>query len=572
MDKRLAPVLATPGAMLLSLHITDFAIIDELEVELSPGLNVMTGETGAGKTIVVEALKLILGERASPDAIRAGKERATVTAVFDGQGIADSVRERLQEMGIDVSGEFVVHRVVSDGGRGRITVNGVPVTGGMLKGCAEHLVDVSSQHEHQLLLDPAGHVAIVDAFGGHGEIASRYREAHARWAAVAREVQELEANERLAKEKLDFLQFELRELSSAELNVGEEEAIEAERARLKHAVQLEERARAAEAALYGDAGSAVELSDRAVQLLAQCVSFDPQVARWGEAVARARAELTEVARELAQYAERLESNPARLEDLGERLHLIRALLRKHGGSIEACLAKQEKIAKEVDVVCRYDEVLEEKRGALIRAADERRQIVEKLSEARRTAGERLSKRIAKELVGLGMGKVRFAVAVERQPEEAWDEAGPDRVEFLFSPNVGEPPRALARIASGGELSRVMLAVKGALSECGGFALTSVFDEVDAGIGGATAAVVGRKLKEVAKGRQVICITHLPQVAAHGDRHLSIAKRVEGGRTVATLTRLSDEERVREIARMLGGTTVTDAAIAHAEEMITLARA
>lgn len=554
--------------MLRSLRIKDFAIIDELGLELSPGLNVMTGETGAGKTIIVEALRLILGERASPDSIRAGEERAAVTAVFDLEGAPSAVRRRLEEAGVEgEGGELIIHRVVSEGGKGRITVNGVPVTAGVVKGFAAHLVDVSSQHEHQLLLDPAEHAAVVDAFGGHGDLIARYRSAHARWAGASSEVAELEANERQAKEKLDFLQFQLRELKSADLRAGEEKEIEAERGRLKHAAQLEEKARAAEAALYGDAGSAVELSDRAAQCIGQCLAFDPSLSRFADAIGRARAELAEAARELSRYAERLESNPARLEDLDERLHLIRSLARKHGGSVEACLAKLASLKIEVDGVERFDEILRERRAALAAAVEARRAAAGELRAARRRAGERLSKRMAAELSALGMGKVRFSVAAEERPEEAWDESGPDRVEFLFAPNVGEPPRPLARIASGGELSRVMLAIKGALAGRAGLALASVFDEVDAGIGGATAAVVGRKLKEVSRGRQVICITHLPQVAVHGDLHLKISKRVEGGRTVAELESLAPADRVQEIARMLGGARITAATVAHAEEMI-----
>lgn len=557
--------------MLTALYIRDFAIIDELELAFGPGLNVMTGETGAGKTIIVEALGLVLGERASVDAIRAGKEKATVTAVFDASSIPSQLRVALTDAGVEAGAEVIVHRVVADGGKGRITVNGVPVTGAMLKGFAEHLVDVSSQHEHQLLLDPTEHAPIVDAFGGHGALVARYRAAHAQWTAAARDLEELRVGERAAKERLDYLQFQMKELESANLRENEEAEIDAERNRLKHAVSLEEKSRLAEGALYGDAGSALETVDQAMGMLAQCAQVDPAATPWTEALGRARAEIEEVARELSKYAEKLESNPARLEELEERLHLVRSLTRKHGGSVASCVARLAELKQEVGTIVRYDEIVAEKAGALEAIALERRGAAKALAAARKKAGDELGKAVAAELAGLGMGKVAFKAEVVARPENEWDESGPDRVEFLFSPNVGEPLRALARIASGGELSRVMLAVKGALAGRAELAATSVFDEVDSGIGGAIAEVVGRKLREVARSRQVICITHLPQVAVHGDRHLRIAKRVEAGRTVAILEALSKEQRVEEIARMLGGQTITATTRKHAEEMLKTAQ-
>lgn len=561
----------SPSPMLSSLHIKDFTIIDELWVELSPGLNIMTGETGAGKTIIIEALQLILGERASPDIIRAGKERAAITAIFGLEGAPAAILRQLKEAGIEDRNELIIHRLVGEGGKGKITVNGVPVTGTTLKSWATHLVDISSQHEHQLLLSPSEHASIVDAFGGHGEAVSRYRNAHNRWALESHEVRELEANEQRAKEQLDFLQFQLREIESAKLKTGEEETLEAECSRLRHITQLEERTRAAEAILYSDAGSAIELIDRAKQLITQCLSFDPTLSRFGEAIDRARAELTCATEGLSQYTLRLESNPAHLEDLDNRLHLIRSLARKYGGSIESCLAKLASLQKEIDTICRYDEILEKKRTMLTAITKERREAAFSLRTARQMAGLHLSKRIEEELSGLGMNKARFSVKLEERPEEAWDESGAEQIEFLFVTNIGEPLRPLARIASGGELSRVMLAIKGALAKKGNHVLASVFDEVDAGIGGATAAIVGKKLKAVAENRQVICITHLPQVAVYGDIHLMVSKRVEEGRTIATLTRLVSEDRIQEIARMLGGTKITTTTIAHAREMLRQAQ-
>ncbi|MFH0799488.1 MAG: DNA repair protein RecN [Pseudomonadota bacterium] len=553
--------------MLRSLHIKDFAIIDELDCELSPGLNVLTGETGAGKTIIVEALKLVLGGRADAGVVRAGEERASVTAIFDSRDILPDSLRALEESGVNCKEDIVITRIVGGQGKGRISINGVPMAGSMLKGMGVRLVDVSNQHEHQMLLNPSWHGEILDEFGGFGRLAADYRNAQTRFADAERELSELKAKGQAAKEKTDFLKFQLDELAAAALKAGEEDAIEAERMKLKNASALEERARAAEGALYGAEGSAVETIDRALFSLVQCEQFDATISIWRESVGKARVEIEDVARELSRYAEKLESNPVRLEELDERLHLIRRLVRKHGGTVAACIAKQLEIATELGDALSYDETLVARTEELGVLALERRKVAGEWSRERIGAAEKMGKSVAVELAGLGMGKAGFRVSVKERPEAEWDEGGPNSVEFLIAPNVGEPPKALARIASGGELSRAMLAIKSALAGRGNFAATSVFDEVDSGIGGAIAAVVGKKLKDVARSRQVICITHLPQVAVHGDRHILISKRVKGGRTVAFLKTLLKEERVREIARMLSGDRITDTTFAHAEEML-----
>ncbi len=560
-------MVGVENEMLLSLHIKDFAIIDELTVEFGPGLSVMTGETGAGKTIIVEALKLVLGARAQTDLIRAGAGQASVTAVFDSAHLNPGARSALDEAGISVEEELIVHRLVSVQGKGRVTISGVPVTAGTLRAVAGQLVDVASQHEHQFLLDPAQHAALVDCFGGLEAQAASWREAHARWMTIARERDGLIEGKRSARERLDFLTYQFQELDAADLKPSEDVEIEAQRNRLKHAGVLEEKMRAAWDKLYGDAGSALEAIDGAAQLLSECVPFDASVDAWREALDRARADVEEAARGLSHYADSCEADPAQLEELEERLHLIRTLARKHGGSIEAALARRDAIAAEIDTIEHFDERLEEKNEALELAAEARRGIVQRWRRSRRTAAKEMGKNIAQELADLGMAKTRFTVGIEERPETAWDESGPDRIEFLMAPNVGEPEKALARIASGGELSRVMLAIKSVLADRTGMTSTSVFDEVDAGIGGAVADVVGHKLARVAADRQVLCITHLPQVAVYGGRHFLIAKRVAGGRTLTTLDLLEPDARIEEVARMLGGKRVTETTRTHAKEML-----
>lgn len=553
--------------MLKSLKIKDFAIIDEIEVSFMPGLNIMTGETGAGKTIIVDALNLVMGARAEADLIRAGSEAASVTAVFDAKCLSKKIANGLSEAGIECEDEIVVHRVISGSGRGRISINGVPVTGAHLKGVADHLVDVSSQHEHQLLLEQGEHVNVLDQFGRHDAILADYADAHRQCAGLQGEILSLESNERQAKEKLEFLKFQLGEIEAAGLKPGEDLEIDAARSRLKHAGQLEEKARAAEALLYGNSGSALESIDQSQKLIAECVRYDASATKWSEGLLRARAEIEDAARELSRYADGLESDPAALEEMEERLHLIRRLIKKHGSSVESCLAKAAELRSEIDAIANYDDIISEKRNRLAGISEKRRKLASVLSMQRKSAARRLCAGMEKTFFDLGLAKTKFSVGIEPLPEDGWDEMGPDRVEFQIAPNIGEPLRPLAKIASGGELSRIMLALKDVLSDSAGQVGTSIFDEVDSGIGGAVAEIVGRKLRSVSRARQVICITHLPQVAVHGDNHMKISKRVKGGRTIAEISTLERDARVDEIARMLGGTKITDATKTHAAEML-----
>jgi len=557
--------------MLHSLTIKDFAIIDALEVELGPGLNAMTGETGAGKTIIVEALKLVLGARASTDIVRSGRERASVTAVFDSGGVPTPLSTAMTEAGIEVGDEIIIHRIVGTQGKGRISVNGVPTTVSMLREIAAHLVDISSQHDNQLLLDETRHAPMLDEFASLGGLHAEYAGAHREFVEARRRLEELESNERAAKERLEFLKFQLSELEKAGVAEGEFESLEGERSRIKHSVLLREKTSGAHAAIAGEEASALSLISHATQMLEQCAEYEPDARKWCEALARASIEIEEAARELEGYVEGLGSDPARLEEIEDRLHLIKGLARKHGGSVESLLTRQAEIAREVNEVENYDDILETKRTELERLSKCRADAAERLSKARRKAAADMGKRVASQLEDLSMAKTGFVVETQMRGEGEWDESGPDRVEFMISPNVGEPLMPLARIASGGELSRIMLALKGALSGSGEIAGTSVFDEVDSGIGGGVASVVGKKLRDLARCRQVICITHLPQVAAHAANHLMITKSVAGGRTTTSLSSLNDAGRVSEIARMLGGERMTDTTIKHAEEMIREAK-
>lgn len=556
--------------MLSSLQIKDFAIIDDLSVDFSEGFNVITGETGAGKTILVDAISLVQGSRAESDHIRKGSEHAIVTAVFSSKGFSDEVLRELGSLGVDVKDDIIVHRVISSEGRGKTLISGVPVTNQMLKSIADRIIDISSQHEHQLLLDAKSHSAVLDSFGGHMREFEEYLASHREHMSVSLEVKGLEENREREREKLEFLKFQLNELEQARLEPGEEAQLEEKRGRLKYATLLEERTRGAEAILYGNAGSVVEQLDAAVKLLSECSKYDAKALEWIEPLSRARSESVEVARGVLKYADALEADPGALEAIEDRIHLIRGLTKKHGGSIESCLKRQGELAREIELIVNYDGVLSEKRERLEKLGEKRRIAAERLSNSRKKAAKVFQKLVEDELAGLGMLKARFSVGFEELDEALWDESGAERVEFMLAPNVGEPVLPLARIVSGGELSRIMLAIKAAASDKAGIVPTSVFDEVDTGIGGAVASCVGRKLKQVSKGRQVICITHLPQVAVHADRHLRISKGLSQGRTVASVEDISNGNRVNEIARMLAGDRITPATLAHASEMLNAA--
>ncbi len=558
--------------MLSSLYIKDFAIIEDIEIDFSRGLNVITGETGAGKTIVVEALGSVLGSRIGPDAVRAGADKAMVTARFDASSISPRAGSLLSDAGISFDDEIIIHRVIGAQGKGKISINGVPVTGAVLKTVSEGLVDIASQHEHQVLLNEERHSEILDSFAGVTHLREAYAHAHKNAAALTAKLEKVEELGRNAAERLDFIRFQLDEIKSANLIIGEDLELELRRARMKHSVVLAEKARLAEAAIYKDTGAALETTGAALNLIRDCAKLDSSLAEVADSIERAKVELSEAAREIARYADSVEANPDELEKIEDRLHLIRGLVKKHGGSLEACIEKKQALSEELLRIENFDEELAGAKNELDLAKALRREVAVQLSSARKKFAQRLGKFVESELGELGMLKARFLVEVKGRSEEFWDESGADEVRFMIAPNVGEPSQALVKIASGGELSRVLLALKAAASKASMLAGTSVFDEVDSGIGGKTAAIVGEKLKQVSLSRQVICVTHHPQVAAFADSHLSVAKEEKSGRTVTAVVRLNEKGRVAEVARMLSASEVTSATIRHAEDMILQASA
>ena len=554
--------------MLASLRIRNLALIDEVELSLGEGLTVLTGETGAGKSIIVGALKLVLGDRASPEAIRQQAETAEVEALFELPPESPS-RRVLDEMGLDDGdGAMVVRRVVSRAGRSRVYVNGRLCTLGQLRDLVAPLVDISSQHAHTSLLDVAQHRGLLDRFGDTEATLGSYAEAWGTWQAAELEVRALRAAERTRLDREGYLRFQLDELDELRPEVGEDETLEAELAVLSHATELKAAAQALEHRLYARSGSVSEQLAELERTLGSVASADPALATLGRRLDEARIEIDALARAARTYHHRLDDDPERLSEVEERLHALRQAIRRHGPTLDDTVRRHEAMREELAQLESLEESLTVKEKALAAAADGAAAAAARLTAARRAAADAACAAIERELGDLGMPGCGFEVSLRRL--DALGPHGGDHVEFLLSPNRGEPALPLARIASGGELSRVMLAMKHALStadtvDC------YVFDEVDTGVGGGVAEMIGMKLHATAARRQVVCITHLAQVACHADHHLRVLKAMQEGRTVTRVIELREADREDEIARLMAGKEVTGQARAHASEMLRLAR-
>ena len=571
--------------MLRLLRIANFAIIDSLEVEFGPGLNVLTGETGAGKSIIFEALDLTLGGRAGAGLIRAGAEEAVVETLFELPGTpgGQAARKILEEAGVEVGPdrELIVRRRVTPAGRSRIYLNGALGTAATLAAVGERLVNIHGQHAHQALLRPAAHLGLLDEFAGLGEELGKLEEAVRALREAERALARHGQGARERAQRAGMLRFQAEEIERARLSPGEMEAIDAELPRLRNAERLGTLAGELYQKLYEAEGSVSERLGEVQRGLGRLAEMDPARARWEEEAASLLAQAESLAEALRAYAGGAEHDPARLEQLEARRALLRELRRKYGGGEAECLAFLARTKEELASLS--DEAGGEARlsAGRDRLRAEAGRLARAVSEARRKAAKKLDKGMAEGLAELGLkGAVFETKLAHAEDPEGFLEIGgrkvrlradgADECEFFFSPNPGEPPRPLARVASGGELSRLMLALESVLRR-GDLIPTLVFDEVDAGIGGAVAEVVGRKLLEVSRDHQVLVVTHLPQVASLADRHFGIEKRVAKGRTAASIRPLDGEARVEEVARMGAGLEITPAARAHAKEMLRGAR-
>ncbi len=561
--------------MLKELNIKNFAIIDHLSVEFGPGLNVFTGETGAGKSIIIDALNLVLGERASADFIRTGCEEAVIEAAFelDGEGF-EEVLAALSEQGISAErGEgLIVRRVLSGSGKNKAYINGSLVPLSTLAGIGSMLADIHGQHEHQSLLSLERQMHLLDVFGNLVSQREKAAGIYDRLHQARRKLIELETSERERAQREDLLRYQKNEIEAARLVPGEDVELAAEQKVMSNAERLAGLASAADQALYSSEGSVLAGLKKALNALREIVAIDPRLSTALELCEAGRAQIEEAAREVSRYADEVEFDPKRLEEIGDRLDLIQRLKKKYGGGIEDVIAFGLKAAQDLENIEKGAEEIEALKDEISTLKADLTAAVHELSKGRSYAARELEKKVEEELGQLGMKRTKFSVRItQEQGDDTTDglKAGPrgaDRVEFLISPNPGEEPRPLSKVASGGELSRIMLALKTILVE-GDRIPTLVFDEVDAGIGGAVAEEVGKRLKRISEKRQVFCITHLPQIASMARRHYGVSKHVKDDRTSTDVSLLVKKERVAEIARMLGGKTITEATMRHAEEMI-----
>ena len=537
--------------MLRFLSIRHLAVIDHLELEFEPGLNVLTGETGAGKSILVGAVGLLVGGRASADLVRTGEDTAAVEAIFD----------------TPAGREMIIRREVSAQGRSRASVDGALATSASLRELCGDLVDLHGQHEHQVLLDPAAHLDLLDEFAAAGSERAAVAAAFAALQEVRAERERLLTGEREKAARADFLTFQLTEIERAAPKAGEDDELAATRQVLANADKLQRLCADAYDALYEGDQAALPALGTVWKKVGDLAALDGRFAPYLDARAGVKSQLEDLAFFLRSYAAAIDTSPARLQEVEDRLALLERLKKKHGPSLDDVVRKGQQLRRELHDVeqateraATLEHALERTRQAYVGAAGS-------LSEKRRAAATEFSGALEKSLADLAMTRTRCEVRfVAADDESRWSDRGIEEGEFYISPNPGEDLKPLARIASGGELSRVMLALK-TLASTDAPGKTLIFDEVDAGIGGAVADVVGARLQRLGETFQVLCITHLPQIAAYGATHYRIVKRISGGRTVTDVARVDGAEREEEIARMIGGTDISAAVRASARDML-----
>jgi len=554
--------------MLSELRIRNFAIIESLALPLAPGFNALTGETGAGKSIIVGALGLLLGERANADVIRSGADRATVEGTFD---VAErpEIRALLDQHGIDAEDALVVLKRDVTAGRARAWINGTPVSASILAEVGRALVNIHGQHEAQTLLDPAAQRRILDAFAGADADAASVARAHAELTATVREIANLSKRRAEAERRADYLRHVAREIGEAKLVEGEDVRLEDEARRLENADELRALAGGLASTLDGDEDAVLQRLGAISKRLSSIQRIDPTLSRLQEMFDSAYFAIEALARELTEYEATIDLDPARLEEVRRRRDLLFRLTKKYGGSIPEVIRAGAEARAELDLVDSADIDIKEletreraARAALVSSAAT-------LTAKRQTGAQRLARAVDKVLPELGMPDGHLTVLLNLLPQIG--EHGAEDVEFRVALNVGHEPRALSRVASGGELSRVMLALKTILARLD-HVPTLVFDEVDAGIGGRVGLQVGDTLRRVARDHQVFAITHLPQIAARAHHHIVISKGARSGVTTADVSIVADDERVREVARMLGGDAESATSRAHAKELLVAGRA
>jgi DNA repair protein RecN (Recombination protein N) len=562
-----SPALLFSNSMLVELIVENYAVVECVRVRFGAGLNLLTGETGSGKSIVVDSLGLLFGGRASSDMIRTGAPRARVSGIFE-VPLTRPFRALLEEHSLELEeGELLLEREILPNGKSRAFAAGRPVTAALLRELAPHLGDIHGQHDQQKLFEPAAQLDTLDSFAAAQPSLDRVASLYGQWRAVAGELDELERSNAETLRLKDLWTFQNREIESNTPMPGEDASLESERRVLMNVSRLQEHAQSAYDELYEGEPSALTLLGKARRHIEDLIRVDPTLAHLAESLTPAEAALDDAAHTLRAYLGKLEADPARLDAIESRLATLERLKRKYGPALDDVLRFGEDVKTKLSNLENSDELraaLHKKREAL---GVEYAAAAAQLSKERRTAARKLEQKVQAELAELAMERTLFSVAFS---EQEWSESGTDRVTFLIAPNAGEEPKPLDRIASGGELSRLALALKtcttnGAKSKSA--ARTLVFDEVDAGIGGATAESVGRRLKRLSASDQLLCVTHLAQIASFADQHFVVEKREVKGRTIAELDQVTGEARTREVARMLSGQKMTPEALKHAEQLV-----
>ncbi len=552
--------------MLSQLYIKNIAVIQEADIELGPGFNVFTGETGAGKTMLISAINGVLGARLSKDIIRSGEDTAAISALFT--DISDSAAAVIEELGYELSDrELLISREI--GARSGCKINGRPATLQILREVASQLIDVHGQKDNHRLLDPTYHIDYIDSFGELQPLLTAYQELYQQHQSLKKKLRAMEQSDREKEQRIALLQYQVGEIEAAALIPGEEEELSSRRDAIRNAERIMKLTAEAKALLDGseDADGAAALLSRLSEVLGKLSRFVPELGEAASTVTEISYSIHDVSGEVSRYLDHMDFDPQTLDEIEDRLDLIQSFKRKYGSTIEEINAYGEKAASQLrDIQFSQeiiDELLEQERQLLPKLA----QAADELTSARHQCARTFLSRIKGELEFLNMPNVKLTVSAGRSD---YGPKGQDELELLISSNAGEAPKPLAKIASGGELSRVMLSIKNVLAEKDQVG-SAIFDEIDTGVSGAAAQKIGRKLQEVSHARQVICVTHLAPVAACGDSHLYIHKDVEEGRTFTRVDLLTEEQRIHEIARIISGEDITDTALNNAKEMLELAR-
>ena len=561
--------------MLQELNVEGYAVVAKLRVRFQHGLNLLTGETGSGKSIVVGALSLLLGARAATEVIRPGCRRARIAGVFEVTE-TPALTVLLSESGVELEqGELIVEREVLDNGKSRAYVNGRLVTLAFLHSLAPLLGDIHGQHEQQSLFSARTQLDMLDAFAGTADDSAKVAGIYRAWRRADARLRELRGNEQERLRLSDLYRFQHREIGEAKLDPAEVEQLTLRRDVLGNLARVEENATLAYDVLYDSSVSATTQLAAAQKALKDLIALDPSLGSLKERLEGARANIEDAAFEIRSYVDRLEPNPDALAAIEDRLALIEGLKRKYGATVEEVLAYGREVATRLEELQSSDSAIAETEQQRQEAAGQYEALAKSLSERRHKAASKLQSQIEKELASLAMQKARFEIAFEEPAEGAagWSASGSDRVRFLVSANPGQPPRPMAQVASGGELSRITLALKSCLVSTFGkrrktdAPRTLVFDEIDSGVGGRVAEALGRRLKKLSDTHQVLCVTHLPQIAGFADAHYFVEKEERKSETFASVAELSDSQRVDELARMLSGAEVTSTAVKHAHQML-----